>query len=212
MTVIGGVTYDWRQIGRNLLIVLPWTSFLYIGYQLTNRYQWTQQHRLPLLPFEADIPFLPWTVIPYFLLIGGMYLPVLIESRPRLMEAMTALTITVLINYTIFILYPTAYDRPPVPSGDSPGEVLYRWLISIDTPANCFPSGHISVPALGCWYLTHQRSKRRGVVIALVYAVLAVSVLTTKQHYALDILGGLVTATIGISVAGYMARRKGRAA
>ena len=33
---------------------------------------------------------------------------------------------------------------------------------------------------------------------ALVFAALALTVLTTKQHYAIDIVGGLVTATLGI--------------
>ena len=201
------VVYDLRLIGRNLLIVVPWTSFLYIGYQLTNRYQLRSPATLPMLPFEQDIPFLVWTVLPYFLLIGGMYLPVLLQSRARLLESMIALTVTVTINYSIFIFYPTVFERPPTPAGDGLAETLYRWLISIDTPANCFPSGHISVPAIGCWYLLHERSRTRGRWITVVYAVLALSVLTTKQHYAIDILGGLVTATVGIILGSRLARR-----
>ena len=133
------VVYDLRLIGRNLLIVVPWTSFLYVGYQLTNRYQLRPPATLPMLPFEQDIPFLVWTVLPYFLLIGGMYLPVLLQSRARLIESMMALTVTVTINYSIFIIYPTVFERPPAPAGDGTcAETLYRWLISIDTPANCF--------------------------------------------------------------------------
>jgi hypothetical protein len=207
----GPVTYNLRLMWRNALLVVPWTSFLYIGYQLTNRYPLSTPHTLPLLQFERDIPFLVWTVVPYFLLIGGMYLPVLLQSRARLIEAMTALTITVLINYSIFILFPTVMDRPPVPVGDSFAEVLYRWLIGIDTPANCFPSGHISVPAIGCWYLMQERSPVRGRWITAVYVVLALSVLTTKQHYAIDIPGGLATAAIGIFFGRRLARRLGLA-
>jgi membrane-associated phospholipid phosphatase len=39
--------------------------------------------------------------------------------------------------------------------------------------------------------------------------VLALSVLTTKQHYAIDILGGLVTATVGTILGSRLARRFG---
>ncbi len=106
----------------------------------------------------------------------------------------------VLANYTIFSLLPEVIERPPVPTGDTVGEVLYRWLIGIDTPANCFPSGHITAPAIGCWYLGRQRV-RWWRSIAVIYTVLGVSVLTTKQHYAIDIAGGLVTAALGIAVA-----------
>ncbi len=198
---ITGYTPEYaRQVGRNALIVVPWTSFLYLGYQFTNHYHFFPTHTLPALSIDRAIPFLVWTVIPYFLLIGGMYLPVFLRSREVLHESLLALTVAVLVNYTIFLFFPTVIDRPPVPGGDSLADVLYRWLIGIDSPANCFPSGHITVPAIGCWYIARQRLRWRW-VIAFVYALLAVSVLTTKQHYAIDIAGGLLTAGLGIWVA-----------
>jgi membrane-associated phospholipid phosphatase len=150
----------WRQVRRNLVIVVPWTSFLYIGYQLTNRYQLFPVYTLPA----------------------------------------SALTVAVLINYSIFLVFPTVLERPPLPTGDSLADELYRWLIGIDTPANCFPSGHITAPAIGCWFLARQRL-RWWPAITVAYAVLAISVLTTKQHYAIDIAGGAATAAIGIATA-----------
>jgi membrane-associated phospholipid phosphatase len=113
---------------------------------------------------------------------------------------MTALTVAVLINYGIFLFFPTVIERPPRPDGTSLADGLYRWLIGIDTPANCFPSGHITAPAIGCWFLARQRFRWWPGIVG-VYSVLAVSVLTTKQHYVIDIAGGLVTAAIGIVTA-----------
>lgn len=195
---ITGYTPEYaRLVWRNALIVVPWTSFLYIGYQFTNHNQFFPPRTLPALPIDYAIPFLVWTVIPYFLLIGGMYLPVFLRSRAVLRESLVALTVAVLVNYTFFLFFPTVIDRPPVPGGDGPSESLYRWLIGIDSPANCFPSGHITVPAIGCWYIARQRLRWRW-VIAILYSLLAVSVLTTKQHYAIDIAGGLLTAAFGV--------------
>ena len=189
-----------RQVWRNALIVVPWTSFLYIGYQLTNHFQFFPVRTLTATGLDRELPFLVWTVIPYFLLIGGMYLPIFLRSRELLHESLVALTVAVLVNYSIFFFFPTVIERPPVPAGANLAEVLYRWLIGIDSPANCFPSGHITVPAIGCWYIAKQRLRWRW-PIAFVYALLALSVLTTKQHYAIDIVGGLFTAGLGIFVA-----------
>ncbi len=201
-----------RLVWRNTLIVVPWTSFLYVGYQFTNHYHFFPTHTLPALSIDRDIPFLVWTVIPYFLLIGGMYLPVFLRSREVLREALLALTVAVLVNYTIFLFFPTVIERPPVPAGDGLADVLYRWLIGVDSPANCFPSGHITVPAIGCWYIARQRLRWRW-AIAILYSLLALSVLTTKQHYAVDIIGGLLTATLGIwTAARWRAVRAGRGA
>jgi hypothetical protein len=196
----------WRQVRRNLVIVVPWTSFLYIGYQLTNRYQLFPVYTLPASALDRALPFLVWTVIPYFLLIAGMYLPVFLRSDAALRESMAALTVAVLINYSIFLFFPTVIERPPLPTGDSLADGLYRWLIGIDTPANCFPSGHITAPAIGCWFLARQRL-RWWPAITVAYAVLAISVLTTKQHYAIDIAGGAATAAIGIATASRLRAR-----
>ena len=137
--------------------------------------------------------------MPYFILIGGMYLPALIEDGLLFRRAMVALTIGVLINYATFACWPTTYPRPIAPEGQAFYEVWYRWLTTIDTPANCFPSGHITAPAIGCWALAQEHPRWRwGISLAFIF--FALSILTTKQHYAWDLLGGLATAWIGIVV------------
>lgn len=75
---------------------------------------------------------------------------------------MAALTAAVVVNYSIFLVFPTVIARPPVPVGDTTAEILYRWLIGIDSPANCFPSGHITAPAVGCWCVSRERQRGRG--------------------------------------------------
>lgn len=186
-----------RTMPRRFMVVLLWTSILYTGYQLTNRFNLFEPEYLPQFPFEASIPFWTWTVVPYFLLIGGMYLPTFLTQPRDFATALYAITFTVCINYTVFIFYPTVFPRPLLPDGNSCFDILYRWLVDIDTPANCFPSGHISVPAIGTWYLMKEHP-RVAWLYAGIFVMLALSVLTTKQHYFIDIAGGLVTAALGI--------------
>jgi len=185
---------------RRAAVVLLWTSILYVGYQLTNRFQIFEPHSLILFEFEKNIPFLAWTVLPYLLLVGGMYLPIFINSPAIFMKSLLATGFAVAINYSIFLFFPTVYPRPPTPEITSFASVIYQWLVSIDTPANCFPSGHVSVPGIGFWYLVQQRKKHAWVYI-IIFILLVTTVLTTKQHYLIDIFGGLFTAFIGILLA-----------
>lgn len=183
-----------------ILLVIVWTSVLYIGYILTNRFQIFTPHSLPLTTLDNAIPFLPWTIAPYLLLISGMYLFAFIDNVDDFIAALVALTIAVSINYTIYIVYPTTYPRPALPGPDILGTGLYHWLVSIDTPSNCLPSGHITTPAIGCWYLARHHRTWRPYIFSTFF-LLSLTTLTTKQHYIIDIPAGLLTASIGIIVA-----------
>ena len=197
-----------QQIGglKRFVIVLLWTSFLYIGYQFTCHNQYFPVHYLPLTYIDKKIPFLVWTTIPYFILIGGMYLPMFIRDKKVFYQSLIALTIAVCFNYCIFFFWPTVYERPPLPGGNSLGEIFYRYLMSIDGPANCFPSGHITAPGLGCYFLMRDRPRLKAVIIP-VFILLSMSVLTTKQHYCWDILGGLFSIFLGVSLSALWQRK-----
>lgn len=192
---------------KRLAAVVVWTSALYTIYQATNRYHLFPPVTLPMTPLDRAIPFWTWTVVPYFLLIAGMYLPALIKDVSLFKRTLAAITIGVLINYTIFLLWPTTYPRPPLPDGDRFYDNWYRWLTVIDTPANCFPSGHITAPAIGVWAVSRQYPRWRWPLLIL-FGFLSVTILTTKQHYIWDLFGGLVTAAIGIVSTSKMSGRQ----
>lgn len=188
---------DVKRILIRFAIVIGWTSALYTIYQATNRYHLFMPTLLPVTLIDEAIPFWTWTVVPYFALIGGMYLLALVRDDRLFKRALVALTISVLINYTIFAVWPTIIARPPLPQGTAFYDAWYRWLVTIDTPANCFPSGHITAPVIGCWALAQENPRWRWLIrLALIPFVL--TILTTKQHYVWDLFGGLATAAIGV--------------
>lgn len=197
---------DARRILIRFAIVVGWTSALYAIYQVTNRYHLFTPTLLPVTPLDAAIPFWTWTVVPYFALIGGMYLPALIRDEWLFKRSLVALTVAVLINYTIFALWPTIIARPLLPEGVAFYDAWYRWLTTIDTPANCFPSGHITAPVIGCWALAQENPRWRWAIrLALIPFLL--TILTTKQHYVWDLFGGLATAVIGILLSRHLLTR-----
>ena len=188
---------DVKRILIRFFIVVGWTTALYTIYQATNRYHLFTPTLLPVTLIDEVIPFWTWTVVPYFALIGGMYLLALVRDDRLFKRALVALTISVLINYTIFALWPTIITRPSLPQGTAFYDAWYRWLVTIDTPANCFPSGHITAPVIGCWALAQENPRWRWLIrLALIPFLL--TILTTKQHYVWDLFGGLATAAIGV--------------
>jgi len=194
------MTIDLNKTRYRIVLVFLWSSVLYIGYILTNQFHLFTPHSLPMTGLDEAIPFLPWTIAPYLILVLGMYLFAFIDNEDDFISALVALTIAVCINYLTYIIYPTTYPRPPLPQSTELGASLYHWLVSIDTPANCFPSGHITTPAIGCWYLARHHTTLRPFLF-ITFLILSVTTLTTKQHYAIDIPAGLFTAGLGILIA-----------
>ncbi len=105
-----------------------------------------------------------------------------------------ALILIAVIGLAIFILWPTAVARES-PGSDGVTGLLWRWLYSVDTPANALPSLHVANTCLAAVRLRRLGGAWR--IIAPIWAVLIVaSTLTTKQHYAIDIAGGMVLAAV----------------
>lgn len=190
--------FPWK---RNILALFGLAVVLYSGYQLSNRFHLTEPHYLPLTALDYAIPFALWTVWPYFALVLLAFLPVGIGDTPLFWRTLIAFSVALTLNIAVWILFPTVYDRPPMPDGNDLTTFAYRWLCSIDTPANCLPSGHITSPAIGCWAIAKVYPRYRYLIWA-VFALLSVTILTTKQHYIYDLPAGLLTAWIGIRASG----------
>jgi membrane-associated phospholipid phosphatase len=163
--------------------------------------------QLPLTALDRATPFLPWTMWPYLaLFVSDVILPLALRNRRVFHDVVFAYVIAILSNVVIWNLIPTTYPRPPPPSGSSITDAAFRIMVSLDTPNVCFPSGHITIPAVGCWGLVREHPRLRGAVWTT-FALLSLTVLTTKQHYAVDLLGGFGTALFGIAVVARLRRR-----
>jgi len=146
------------------------------------------------LPLDDYITLAPLWVIPY---LGGLaaFLVVLLAAY-RFMpgDLFRGLVVSYLIasavGYTIYLLYPTYVNRPPLASTEG----LARWVdfvYSSDRAYNAFPSGHTYGTVIAWLYLWHWQPRLRSLTTIL--AVLVVlSTVFTKQHVVLDVAGGIV--------------------
>jgi hypothetical protein len=104
-----------------------------------------------------------------------------------------------------FVFLPTSYPRPPLPGEGTWHSTVYRLLVALDSPECCFPSGHIIIPALACWGVW-QDGYRWVRWLLGADALCALTVLTTKQHYLWDLLGGLAAAGLGAALSRLLVR------
>lgn len=183
-----------------LRAVAPLAAVNTAGYLLLNHHPFFERRHLPLTALDEAVPFVLWTVWPYLaLLLSDVVLPFFVTNRQRFRRMLVAYGVAIALNFTIWALFPAEYERPPVPVGETLTEAVYRLLVSVDAAGNCFPSGHITIPAVGVWAVAGEH-RRWAPALWIGLALLSVTILTTKQHYLFDLFGGFATAFVGIVV------------
>lgn len=144
---------------------------------------------------DAAVPFLDWTVWIY--LTQFLLLPTAIAfARDDVDRSHTfyAMLLATIVAATIFLTWPTQIARD-TPAANGLTGLAWRLLHYADTPANCFPSLHVSLAVVAARALW----RRGALVLATIWPVLiAISTLTTRQHVAWDIAGGLLLAAFAL--------------
>jgi hypothetical protein len=190
-------------VRQNFLALLPILLVQTVVYTTLNHLQWLPARTLPLSIVDEWFPFQPWTIVPYMLVfVIGFPVALLIRTDRVFHQTVRAYFLCLAMTVPLFVFWPTACPRPDISGlGNRWDETAYRWLTQMDTPACSFPSLHVILPAIVCWTVFAEDRRWAG-WYALVVFVLSFTILTTKQHYAWDWLGGLAIACIGIWLAG----------
>ncbi len=149
--------------------------------------------------FDQAVPFVSWTVWVYLSQFVFLFLAIWLfddaETRSRTFYAMVLATA---IAGGVFLVWPTEIVRRAVDAEGLTG-LVWQALYLIDPQTNCFPSLHVALASLAAARLATGGDGWRWLG-PLWAALISLSTLTTKQHYAIDVLGGLVLA--GISYLG----------
>jgi len=148
-------------------------------------------HRIvaPFILGEENIPLLPWTFLIYIsAFIQGM---VILRTIPKelLKKWLPVGFVLLLSSLFLFIVIPVEFPRYLYPS-EHFFVKFYHWL---DQPGNCFPSLHVSIAILltACYSML-KKTKLQKSLMWLWTIFIIISVLTTKQHYLMDIFGGTI--------------------
>lgn len=199
-------SFPWRLVVESFKRPYPVTPAMIAFVSLIPLYPFIPQlilgrtPHVPELLWDRLAPLTPAWVFVY----GSFYLfliilPVLaVREAEHLRRTVYAYLAVWITAYVCFVAYPTVLPRPEV-LGDGFAVWVLRFLYSADPPYNCLPSLHVAhsfVSALAV-YRVH-----RGVGIAAVLCACLVGVSTVfcKQHYVLDVVGGVLLASIAYAI------------
>lgn len=190
--------------GARLMLVLSLTALNSALYLLSNAWPMRTPTPLPINALDAWLGWHAWTIWPYWLLLLlAPAMALALRERAVLMATLRAYAVTLAVNFTIWSLWPTrsAFPRAWPPGLDRATDSAWRMLYALDGPNNCFPSGHVSIPlVIATGFCAHYPHTRRWVWPLLL--VLLPSVVTTGQHSSWDVVGGAMTACLGVLLGG----------
>lgn len=152
------------------------------------------------MDFDRSVPVIPWFIYIYlgcylfwianYILIGRL-------DKEHFYRFVTADMLSRLVCGVFFLALPTTNIRPEI-TGNSFSEILMRFLYMVDQPANLFPSIHCLVS----WFCYIGIRGRKEIpvwyrIFSCLFAIaVMVSTQTTKQHYIIDVIGGVALAEI----------------
>jgi membrane-associated phospholipid phosphatase len=186
-----------RYFAVSLFLMLLSNRIIFpVGHILTlGAHHWNLS-----LPIDAQIPFIPWTVLIYNgINLWWLFIYWLIAHRNR-READRFFCTQLLakaVSFLFFIFLPTGITRPEL-QGDTVWIILLRMLYAADTPDNLFPSIHC-VLGWTCWIGIRGKKdiplslRISGFLLAL---AVCVSTLTVRQHVLVDVFAGILLSEI----------------
>lgn len=175
-----------------LAVAAVW-SFGYLGIGA-----WNAGRPASVLPWDPihAFPFASVFVIPY---LSAYVLPLLaiafLRERKALRAFAAVVVVTILASALCFAFWSLTIDRPDIGAASLSDRALAA-LYAADHPVNLFPSLHVSLSFLFAAAVGYARPRWRGWALAWA-ALIAVSTLFTRQHYLVDVLGGVVLAWVG---------------
>ncbi len=156
----------------------------------------------PAIGLDRAIPALGWTIVPYvtYYLYGPFSMlitPRTPAGREQLLALYQGIVWMSLVAFAVFLLLPAEVtlvrDLPrKLVEGPGPIPATFRWLHSVDRPWNAWPSLHAAISFLIALYAQRLlASPLARAAMWLAWSLLILSILTTKQHFAFDLVTGL---------------------
>ena len=172
-----------------------WLVFFLGGASTIILYQWTNRtHLYPprLLEFSAvdkSMPFWPWSIWIYFteyIIFPCAFFG--LRNKENAVRYFYSYMMILLISIVAFILFPVTFPRAdyPVLGSSISDQAVIFFRVYMDEPANCWPSLHVSscyISAFCFW----KESRKRFVFYTFWATLVAISTMTAKQHYWLDV-------------------------
>ena len=183
------VAYKWAWgLGATLL-----QSLIYFNVGHASSARSTEVLRTAL---DDAIPFLPFTAWFYLPVYAVILVAAVVGLRTRAYfdRALVGVGLIMLVGLAGHLLIRAEYPRPLLrPPFHGLSEVFLAGIQATDPPGNVFPSLHVA-HSTALALIVHRENPRLGRPLLVLAALLALSTLTTKQHFVVDVFAGLALA------------------
>jgi len=189
----------------------------------------------PSLVFMERLPWLPVSELfyisyfSYYLMITGVGLALFLRDRNQFRHYLSLVSFVFYLCFLIYIFLPVVGPRifyrdlvpfdlpaaampavvPPFPEAVQAGP-FYRIMAVIyhyfETPGAAFPSSHVAV-ALTTVYFSRKYLPRIWKWHAVVAALLCLSTVYCRYHYAVDIAGGVLLTVLALPLGNWLMAR-----
>lgn len=179
-----------KAIGTPMFIAIFFGAYFYL-----LKYPAHPVTVMPTVWLDRVIDFEPRALPVYLSLWVYVSLaPALLVTRRELSRYTVWIALTCLIGLAFFYFWPTAVPSPEIDWTQYP-EV--HFLKNMDAAGNAFPSLHVATAVFSGYWLHHLLRRLRSprwllAVNALWGAGIIYSTMATRQHVAIDVLGGLL--------------------
>lgn len=151
----------------------------------------------PEIALDRLVPLEPaWALVYGALYLFLILLPVFVVRREdQIRRTAYAYLFVWITAYVCFLAYPTVAPRPAAVAGTGFAAWGLRFLYGADPPFNCFPSLHVAHSFVSA-FAVGRVHRGLGLVAAACAGVVGISTLFTKQHYAADVVAGVLLACV----------------
>jgi len=155
------------------------------------------------MPWERQLPFVPWTVWIYLSMDVLLLLaPLVLRTWRELLPLWLVLAGETVVAAACFVALPVEPRFAPFVAPDGLTGVAFAFADAVNLHGNLLPSLHVAYALTTALAFAHLASRQgrgwvvQGSWIAWALAIAASTVLL-RQHHVLDVVGGLVVGTAG---------------
>lgn len=154
---------------------------------------------------KADdyIPLIPVFIIPYigyfFLVIFSVYA---LWSTPYISQFLVSYIVSYILAGIFWYFVPNGVARPKIIKNDI-FSLLIKTIYKYDDDTNGFPSAHVFSTLLCSYFLYLVFPGYLSAIWGLALLII-LSTVFVKQHYLIDILGGIIVFVLSVIIGGFL--------
>ena len=147
--------------------------------------------------FESRIPFVPFFSLVY--LSGTLMLfisPFMLQKNHQFIPFLKLIALELVIAAIFFLLLPLALLEHPTISESNFIGMIFTFNDKANLDFNYFPSLHVAFAFTLAFFIAEEKQSWLKILVIFWACAVALSTLLTKQHYLVDVVGGLILAIV----------------